>query len=1084
MNESSVESKPAADPERRPDNGRPSASAGPGRERQVQEAIYRVSQAAVTAGNLQQLYERIHRIITELMPAANLYLALRDPQTGLITYPYYIDECDTAPPDPQTAETGLTAYILRTGESLLLSDVEEEEPIRTVRIVPTGTRPSSWLGVPLKLNGTPIGVIAVQVYADPYRYTGQDRDILAFVADQIAVSIDRQRAHDALAASEERFRLAAQSSSDVVYDWDVVTDQCVYYGAVHGDLAVSIGGFPTRGSAWNSFVHPDDRPLLDRATQKHLATGEPMRVVYRVRCMDGSWRTIAESSQAVHAHDGTVIRWVGSNTDITGRMQIEEALKASETRMRTIFAAMTDIIIVVDMDGRCVEVVPTGAHLLTWNPGRMLGRTVYEVLPRDIADAFLRNIRKALATHATVDMEYDLKVAQTQRWFEVRISAFAEDQAMIVVHDATERHSAQMAARAEALKAESYFNTSGVIMEVTDMDLRLVHLNRKGYEFFGYQPEEIIGTDWIDIKLPESERTQVKAMMRRELAGQPSPPSTEQTVMTRTGEERIVTWHDAPLRGADGTITGLVSTGVDVTDRVRAERALQASELKFKELFNHAQDAIFLHAVDSDDMTGPIIEANGVACAWTGYSREELLDLTITDVFDNSPELRTRIIRQLKDQKTMTFTAVLKAQDGHTVAVEDTTSLFALEGTPVILSILHDITNRLRIESELQRMDKLESLGVLAGGIAHDFNNMLTGIVGNIELARTEERQDHARALLDEAGQEILRARGLTQQLLTFARGGEPVRSVQNLAPILREVTAFALRGSNVRAVMTLSEGLWPANVDRGQIGQVFSNMVINADEAMPDGGTLSVAAHNVRISEPVPHPDLVPGCYVQVDISDTGTGISASDLHKIFDPFFSTKERGSGLGLTTAYAIVRKHGGCIRIASAPGTGTTFSIYLPAVLQPPVQERTDRDVSVKGHGRVLVVDDEVTVQHVLTAMLDRLGYDAEAVPDGADAVRADAEAQTGGIPFSVIIMDLTIPGGMGGQEAAVLLRAQHTTAQLVVSSGYATDPVMANYRSYQFDAVLTKPYSFPDLTAVLASLAGCGGNLHDHDRDS
>ena len=1082
MNEASAGSNSSTDPGQRPDHERSPRPAELLREQQVQRATYRISQAAVTADSLQQLYERIHHIIAELMPAGNLYLALRDPQTGSIIYPYYVDECDVVPPDPQTAETGLTACILCTGESLLLSDFEKEELIRSGQLVPTGTRPSSWLGVPLKLGGKPIGVIAVQVYEDSYRYTEQDRDILGFVADQIAVSIDRQRAHDALAASEECFRLAAQSSSDVVYEWDVATDRCVYFGATQGLLATSIGGFPARGSAWNSFVHPDDRPRLDRAAQEHLATGQPMRIVYRVRCADGSWRTITESSQTVRGSDGTVIKWVGSNTDITERMQMEEALRNSEARMRAIFAAMTDIIIVLDQNGRCIEVVPTSARITAWEPARLIGRTVHDVLPRDLADAFLKNIRKALATHATVEMEYDLDVAKTRRWFEVGISALASDQAMVVAHDATARHSAQMTARAEALKAESYFNTSGVIMEVIDTNLRLVRLNNKGYEFFGYRPEEIIGTDWFDIKLPERERTRVKAMVHGELAGQSFPLHTEQTVVTRTGEERIVDWHDAPLRDGDGTITGLVSSGVDVTDRVRAERARQASELKFRELFNQARDAILLHVVDNDAMTGPIIEANGVACEWTGYSREELLGLTITDIFDNSPELRARIIRQLKDQKTMTFTAVLKARDSRTVPVEDTASLFTLEGTPVVLSILHDITERLRIESELQRMDKLESLGVMAGGIAHDFNNMLTGIVGNIELARTEEWQDRSRVLLDEAEQEILRARGLTQQLLTFARGGEPVRSVQDLAPILREVTAFALHGSDVRAVMDFSEGLWPANVDRGQISQVFSNMVINADEAMLDGGTLSVSAHNVLISDPVPHPDLVPGCYVQVDISDTGTGIPESDLHKIFDPFFSTKGRGSGLGLTTAYAIVRKHGGCIQIASTPGKGTTFSIYLPAIRQRPVQADTDRSVSVRGHGRVLVVDDEATVQRVLVAMLDRLGYEAEAVFDGKDAIRADAEAQAAGTPFNVIIMDLTIPGGMGGREAAGILRAQHTTAQLVVSSGYATDPVMANYRSCQFDAVLAKPYSFTELNAVLASLAGCStSDLHGHD---
>ncbi|MHB8108083.1 MAG: PAS domain-containing hybrid sensor histidine kinase/response regulator, partial [Candidatus Cryosericum sp.] len=641
----------------------------------------------------------------------------------------------------------------------------------------------------------------------------------------------------------------------------------------------------------------------------------------------------------------------------------------------------------------------------------------------------------------------------------------------LVAHDATARHNAQAAARVEALKAESYFNTSGVIMEVTNLDLRLVRLNKKGCDFFGYKPEEIVGSDWFDIKLPEHERARVKALVRSELAGEILPLYTEGPVVTRSGDERIVAWHDSLLRDAGGTVAGLISSGVDVTDRVRAEQALQASELKLKELFNHAQDAILLHAAGADDMMGLIIEANDVACEWVGCSREELLRLTAREILGAPPDMLERVGQQLKEQKTAGFSTELRARDGHLIPVEDTASLFELEGAPVVLSIVHDITDRLRLEGELQRMDKLESLGVLAGGIAHDFNNMLTGVIGHINLARIEDSPIRGRELLDEAEEEILRARGLTQQLLTFARGGAPVRSAQDVAPILREVTDFALRGSDVQASVDIAPDLWWSNVDRGQIGQVFSNIIINADEAMPDGGRLSVSARNVTLATPDAQPELAPGRYVRIDITDTGMGIPECDLRKIFDPFFTTKKRGSGLGLATSYAIVHKHDGHIGVTSHVGTGTNFSIILPAVVVPVAEPPIAKAASVNAHGRVLIMDDEASVRQVLVAMLNRLGYEAEAVPDGASAVRADAEAQATGQPISIIIMDLTIPGGMGGQTAARLLRAQHTPARLVVSSGYATDPIMANYRLYLFDAVLTKPYSFSELSDVLASVA-------------
>jgi len=240
---------------------------------------------------------------------------------------------------------------------------------------------------------------------------------------------------------------------------------------------------------------------------------------------------------------------------------------------------------------------------------------------------------------------------------------------------------------------------------------------------------------------------------------------------------------------------------------------------------------------------------------------------------------------------------------------------------------------------------------------------------------------------------------------------------------------------------------------------------------AMPAGGTISVVPRNVTFVDLVLYPDLAPGDYVRIDLSDTGVGIAETDLRKIFDPFFSTKRRGSGLGLATSYAIVHKHDGYIGVASTPGAGTTFSILLPAAPAGPSRQSRETVPQFNGHGRVLVMDDEPTVRQVAVAMLKKLGYEAETVPDGASALRADAEARAAGRPFSVILMDLTIPGGMGGEEAVVALRAQRTTARLIASSGYATDPVVAQYRSYHFDGVLAKPYSFTELTSVLASLA-------------
>jgi PAS domain S-box-containing protein len=946
---------------------------GPVHARNVQDATYRISQAAVSAESLQELYSRIHRIITELMPSENLYIALRDPQTGFITYPYYIDECDVVPPDPQTAETGLTAYILRTGIPLLMSEFAEAEPVKSGRVTPTGTPPTSWLGVPLRLKGTPIGVIAVQVYHGSYRYTERDRDVLSFVADQIAVGIERRRAAVSIRESELRYRSLFEDAPVALWEEDYSElskrlKQVFPPGT--GDIAVWLHSHPEVVRELASLVRVTDvnRAALRLASagQKSellgsLASSMPDEALERFELQivhiaggdlsfqwEGAASTLQGKPLSISMHwmvapgdEENLRRVLVAMVDVTDRVAAESSLRDSEERMRALFAAMNDVIVILDRGGRCIEVVSTGVSR-QYSAARLVGRSAREVFAPEAAEAVFAQIQRALGEHVTTEVGFTHNIARSRHWFEVRISPLSEERVLLVAHDATARHDAQEAARVEASKAETYFNTSGVIMEVIDTDLRLVRLNQKGYDFFGYAPDEIVGKDWFDIKLPKRERDKIKALVRSELAGQPLPVSNEGPVVTRSGEEHIVEWHDSLLEDQNGRVTGLMSSGVDVTERRR-------------------------------------------------------------------------------------------------------------------------------LEHELQRMDKLESLGILAGGIAHDFNNMLTGIIGNINLARIEDDTDRSRELLEEAEQEILQARGLSQQLLTFAKGGAPVRSVQDVAHILQEAVSFALRGSDVSPRFDLPADLWWASVDKGQLSQVFSNIVINADEAMPAGGTISVVARNVTV-EDATYPDLAPGNYVCIDLSDTGVGIAETDLRRIFDPFFSTKRRGSGLGLATSYAIVHKHDGYIGVASTPGAGTTFSIFLPAATASPSRQPGETAPRFSAHGRALVIDDEPAVRQVAVAMLKKLGYEAEAVPDGASALRADAEACAAGRPFGIIIMDLTIPGGMGGQEAAALLRENRTPAQLIASSGYATDPVMAHYREYHFDAVLAKPYSFTELTSVLASL--------------
>ena len=363
----------------------------------------------------------------------------------------------------------------------------------------------------------------------------------------------------------------------------------------------------------------------------------------------------------------------------------------------------------------------------------------------------------------------------------------------------------------------------------------------------------------------------------------------------------------------------------------------------------------------------------------------------------------------------------------------------------------------------------MDSVGLLAGGIAHDFNNILIGIVGNVSLLALGEHDEESALLLGEVSRACDQAKALNNQLLTFSQGGSPVREPTLLPRLLEDTLSFVLRGSNVVSVCDFAPDLHRAVLDRGQIGQVIQNIVINAIQAMPQGGTIRISATNVPVDPTMPLP-LEPGHYVRLAFSDSGPGICPEHLQRIFDPYFTTKPSGHGLGLATSYSILRKHGGHIEVASEVGTGTTFELYLPASEEGELAEPTKElaTAAKSSKARVLMMDDEDTVLAVGTKMLQFSGYAASAVAhDGEEAIRLCQEALAEGVPFTVAIMDLTIPGGMGGKEAFRRLRDLDPDLVGVVSSGYSNDPVMANYEAHGFAAVLPKPYRLTELRRAM-----------------
>ena len=495
-------------------------------------------------------------------------------------------------------------------------------------------------------------------------------------------------------------------------------------------------------------------------------------------------------------------------------------------------------------------------------------------------------------------------------------------------------------------------------------------------------------------------------------------------------------------------------------------------------------EEIYRYIVENDifgiSMTqdGNTIYANDTYCSIFGYEREELVGKSFLEVV--APEQRSLIWERSQKrakggQEPDHYVFKGMKKDGAILFIEiSIAKIFVHKDKTTILAIFRDVTRGRKLGEELLRTQKLESLGILAGGIAHDFNNILTAILGNIFLARVYmETGKSANKILEKlTGAELAsaRAKDLTQQLLIFSKGGRIALSTTSIGKLLRDSVGFALSGSNVRCEFSIPDDLWKVEIDEGQMNQIINNLIINAEQAMSDGGIIKLDAENVALEVQNP-PKLKPGTYVKISIKDQGIGIPEENLQRIFDPYFTTKEGARGLGLSTSYSIIEKYDGHITVQSQPGDGATFHIYLPASLvKAPMETPEEKEIPIMGKGRILVMDDEESIREIAVEMLSNLGYEASTATDGVDAIRIYRHAKRSERPFDVVILDLTIPGGMGGKETVQRLRKVDPGIKAVVSSGYTNDPIMTEFGKYGFRGVIVKPYRTRELSGLLKSL--------------
>jgi len=492
--------------------------------------------------------------------------------------------------------------------------------------------------------------------------------------------------------------------------------------------------------------------------------------------------------------------------------------------------------------------------------------------------------------------------------------------------------------------------------------------------------------------------------------------------------------------------------------------ALRENEERYRQMFEQ-NNGIKLLIAPGD---GHIVEANEAACTFYGGSVDKLRAVRITELVVAPEHAARDLLAAHAHKEQASLSMQHRLLDGTLRDVEMHVSPITVRGNRLLYGIVHDVTEKLLLEKEIRRAEQLESLGVLAGGIAHDFNNFLAGMIGNLQLAQLEvDAASAAGEALRAADGACRRAQELARQLLTFTRRGAPDRRATDLATLVRETVTFALRGTSATWHLDIDRALSPASVDETQIGQVLHNLVLNAHQAMPDGGLIRVSAANRRVdrSDGLALP---PGEYVHIRVADDGPGIPPADLDRIFQPYFTTKKSGTGLGLATSYSIVRKHEGALSVESTVGEGTTFHVLLPAASAQPVEARPVRPTAATTGGEhILWLEDDAAIGELVGRLLARYGYRVEVFADGAELVERFDATRVGGAGADLIVLDLVVPEGLGGVETLSRLRAIDPDVRALACSGHHTDEVMHDPRAHGFLAALPKPFTRESLAAAL-----------------
>ncbi|MBN2039012.1 MAG: PAS domain S-box protein [Spirochaetes bacterium] len=741
--------------------------------------------------------------------------------------------------------------------------------------------------------------------------------------------------------------------------------------------------------------------------------------------------------------------------DITERINTELALHKSEEHFRMLLENIPAALF-IQTKGKFSYLNDIAVELFgAKNTEELLGTKVVDRIHPSFHD--LQSLSTKKIKNNKLSEEIYLKLDGTSIIVEaasVPITFQDKEGLLTFVSDITKRKENEENLKKSTEKLQGIFHDASIGIGVYEKNI-LKDVNQQLCLLTGYTREELIGKNIKKFFCDEKEYDSVRKKIF----------NNTQNGITQTAEAHwqkkdrsiinviLTNAHIAPDLNSAATFTVL-----DMTERKQNEEQIYL----LSKISDSAPVSIFIH-----DNEGNILYANENTYKTYGYNKNEFRNITLHDLLgpagiNSAPLRRQKLIKEGE----ASFEIDMRKKNGTVIPMRTNARRIKWRETDVILSVNVDLSEQKLTEEYISRSQKLDSLGVLAGGIAHDFNNLLSILFGYLNLALATSTENEVIDYLQKAVTGFNRTKNLTKQLLTFSKGGTPVRKTSSISVFLKNTANFALSGSNIKTHFNIQKDLWLCEYDESQMGQLIDNLVINAKQAMPSGGTLSIEAVNTKVKLDE-HPSLKSGKYIKISITDSGTGIPEHIIPRIFDPFFTTKQKGNGLGLATVYSIIKKHDGDIFVESVPGRGTTFSIFIPAAASKYDVHQKSEVQEHKGNGNILIMDDEPGIRHITSRMLKKMGYNTSLASNGNEALDIYNKALKENNPFDFVFLDLTVAGGSGGEETLQKLKKADQKLISFAMSGYSDDPVMSNPEKYGFNDKLSKPFMKQDLAVLL-----------------